>query len=235
MSVIGTRIDSHSRHSYENAPTPLSSAPLNPSIPRSRHSGPPIRHSREGGNPEGVGRGQTTRRLKKIGTSPHFHPLMRPSQGHGDSYENVHPNQPRCRLSTSETCRFVDRWSMAERENVARGLVPRWGRGGAWQNPPRQFAVPNHNSGFSHLGVPATAGMSDCYESMSRTPIRDRPLRQPLIRHLRHPFVNPAPHSSFRRRPESRRGGEGSDYQTIEENRHFTPFSSSYAALARPW
>ena len=41
------------RHSYENAPTLLSSAPLNPSIPRSRHSGPSIRHSREGGNPEG--------------------------------------------------------------------------------------------------------------------------------------------------------------------------------------
>ena len=39
-------------------------------------------------------------------------------------------NQPRCRLSTGETCRIVDRWSMAERENVARGLVPRWGRGG---------------------------------------------------------------------------------------------------------
>ena len=26
---------------------------------------------------------------------------------------------------------------------------------------------------FSYLGVPAAAGMSDCYESMSRTPIRD--------------------------------------------------------------
>ena len=39
--------------------------------------------------------------------------------------------------------------------------------------------MPNHNSGFSHLGVPAPAGMSDCYESMSRTTIRDRPLRQP--------------------------------------------------------
>ena len=36
--------------------------------------------------------------------------------------------------------------------------------------------------------------MSDCYESMSRTPIRDRPLRQPLIGHSRHPFVIPAPH-----------------------------------------
>ena len=40
MNVVGTRIDPHSRHSYENAPTPLSIAPLNPSIPRSRHSGP---------------------------------------------------------------------------------------------------------------------------------------------------------------------------------------------------
>ena len=82
---------------------------------------------------------------------------------------------------------------MAERENVARGLVPRWGRRGAWQNPPCQFAVPNHNFGFSHLGVPAPTGMSDCYESMSWTRIRDRPLRQPLIRHSRHPFVNPGP------------------------------------------
>ena len=74
-------------------------------------------------------------------------------------------NQPRCRLSTGETCRIVDRWSMAERENVARsktsrgeGLVPRWGRGGASQNPPRQFAVPGHNSVFLFLGVPAPAG-----------------------------------------------------------------------------
>ena len=46
-----------------------------------------------------------------------------------------------------------------------------------------------------------------------RPPIRhcyeNRPLRQPLIRHSRHPFVNPAPHSSFRRRPESRGVGRG--------------------------
>ena len=49
--------------------------------------------------------------------------------------------------------------------------------------------------------IPSCAGTSrhaDCYESMSRTPIRDRPLQQPLIGHSRHPFVNPAPHSSFR-------------------------------------
>ena len=52
------------------------------------------------------------------------------------------------------------------------GLVPRWGRGGTWQNPPCQFAVPSHSSSFSYLGVPAPAGMSDYYESMSRTTIR---------------------------------------------------------------
>ena len=46
-----------------------------------------------------------------------------------------------------------------------RGLVPRWGGGGAWQNPPSQFAVPDHNFGFSYLGVPAPTGMSDWYEN----------------------------------------------------------------------
>ena len=51
--------------------------------------------------------------------------------------------------------------------NVVRGLVPRWGRGGAWQNPPCQFDAPTHNSNFSYLRVPAPAGMSDWYESMS--------------------------------------------------------------------
>ena len=45
--------------------------------------------------------------------------------------------------------------------NVARGLVPRWGGGGAWQNPPCQPTI----SGFSFLGVPAAAGMSDYYEN----------------------------------------------------------------------
>ncbi len=84
------------------------------------------------------------------------------------------------------------------------GIQGRW-RGGTIDTQ----TLPGDGHPFSHLGVPAPAGISDCYESMSRTPIRDRPLRQPLIRHSRHPFVNPAPHSSFRRRPESRRGGEG--------------------------
>ena len=105
--------------------------------PRTRHSGPPIRHSGEGRNP-GLAYGlQMTRK--------HLH-----------------------------------------------------------QSAPR----------FSHLGVPAPAGTSDWYESMSRTPIRDEWYpRRPLVSSCRLPSESPrtrhpAPQSSFRRRPESR-GAEG--------------------------
>ena len=52
------------------------------------------------------------------------------------------------------------------------GLVPRWGRGGEWQNPPYQFSVPSHSSGFSYLGVPAPAGVSDDYENRLVRPTR---------------------------------------------------------------
>ena len=74
-----------------------------------------------------------------------------------------------------------------------RGLVPRWGRGGAWQNPPCQFAVPNHNSGFSHLGVPAPAGTSDSYENDATQPQKCLNATAPAL-------VMPAPQSSFPRR-----------------------------------
>ena len=63
-----------------------------------------------------------------------------------------------------------------------RGACPPLGSGGAWQNPPCQLAVPSHNSSFSYLHVPTPAGMSDCYESMSWTPIRDVPSNQPRYR-----------------------------------------------------
>ena len=108
------------------------------------------------------------------------------------------------------------------RGNVVRGLVPRWGRGGAWQNPPCHFAVPIHNSGFSYLGVPAPAGMNDCYESMSRTTIRDR--LPPLI-------------SSFQISLESRRGGEGQRHQTMDKPatgpRQQAPHSANSGPLSR--
>ena len=130
------------------------------------------------------------------------------------------------------------------RGECSAGACPPLGRRGAWQNPRCQFAVPSHNSSSSYLGVPAPAGVSDCYESMSRTPIRDRLLQQPLSRHSRHPFVNPAPHSSFRRSkacPVPRYGAGiqegwgGVSAPDDGKNRPVTPFSSSYAAAARPW
>ena len=45
-----------------------------------------------------------------------------------------------------------------------------------------ESAAPSHNSVFSHPGVPAAAGISDWYESMSQTTIRDR--LPPLISSL---------------------------------------------------
>ena len=36
---------------------------------------------------------------------------------------------------------------MRSKTSRGEGLVPRWGRGGVWQNPPCQFALPIHNSG----------------------------------------------------------------------------------------
>ena len=52
---------------------------------------PPIRHSGEGRNPGGVGRGTTTGGWNKTDISLDFHPLMRASQDHGDSSEGWNP------------------------------------------------------------------------------------------------------------------------------------------------
>ena len=41
-----------------------------------------------------MGRGKTTRRWKKTHTSPHFHPVMRSSQGGGDSGDRNHARTP---------------------------------------------------------------------------------------------------------------------------------------------
>ena len=56
---------------------------------------------------------------------------------------------------------------------------------------PNRFQQP---APFSYLAVPAAAGMAKSYEIVSRSPIRHR--LAPLL-------------SSFQRRLESRRGGEG--------------------------
>ena len=50
------------------------------------------------------------------------------------------------------------------RGECSAGACPPQGSGRGVGEPTRQFAVPNHSSGFSYLGVPAPAGMSDWYE-----------------------------------------------------------------------
>ena len=83
--------------------------------------------------------------------------------------------------------------------------------------------------------------MSNCYESMSWTPIRDRP----LIRHSGPPFslsfaIRGIPSSI---RPPIRHSGEGRNPGGVGgvrppdggKNRPIAPLSSSYAAFARPW
>ena len=50
---------------------------------------------------------------------------------------------------------------MRSKTTRGEGLVPRWGGGGARQNPPCQLVVPSHNSGLSYLGVQAPGNPSN--------------------------------------------------------------------------
>ena len=60
---------------------------------------------------------------------------------------------------------------------------------------------------FSHLGVPAPAGMSDWPESMSRTPIRDESFPpRPLVSSCRRPLESPHTRHAG---PPIRHSGEG--------------------------
>ena len=170
---------------YENALRWLSSAPANRSI----------RHSGEGRNPEGWGWGNVVRGLVprwggwggawqnprcQFAIPSHnssFSYLGVPAPaGMSDWYENalkwlsIAPANRSIRNSGEG--RNPEGWGegnvVRSKTSRGEGLVPRWGRVREWLNPPRQLAVPNHNFGFSYLGVPATTGMSDWYEN-SRT------------------------------------------------------------------
>ncbi len=83
-----------------------------------------------------------------------------------ESHQSAHPSFPQEAYPVS-AC--GGRESRGEgTENVARGLVPRWGGDWAWQNPPRELAAQNRDSVFSCLGVPAQVGMGDLYETRLR-------------------------------------------------------------------
>ena len=84
-------------------------------------------------------------------------------------------NVPNCRPMADggmRKCSAAEYESRRLRE--ARGLSPA-GVGVGCGRIRCQFAVPNHNSGFSYLGVPAPAGMSDSYESPAFILLRGLP------------------------------------------------------------
>ena len=112
-----------------------------------------IRHSREGGNP----RTNTPRKNANRDTTTYVHTAT-PLRLSGES-------APRTPIRRRNPEAWGEGNVVRSKTSRGEGLVPRWGRGEAWQNPQRQFAVPSHNSNFSYLGVPAAAGMSDWYEN----------------------------------------------------------------------
>ena len=119
------------------------------------------------------------------------------------------------------------------------GLVPRWGGVGAWQNPRCQFAVPSHKFGFSYLGVPAPAGMSDCYENMSRIRVRVRlpPLISSLVRKCPYAALSvPECHRTRTRRSGSpiRHSREGGNPRTNIPRKNVNRDTTTYVYTATP-
>ena len=81
---------------------------------------------------------------------------------------------------------------MRSKTTRGEGLVPRWGRGGAWQNPPRELAVSNRRAKPQHrLSKPWCAGESrherlvrECaLQSTSMPTLHQRilPSRRPMV------------------------------------------------------
>ena len=78
-----------------------------------------------------------------------------------------------------------------------------------------QAIPPTRAPQFSYLGVPAAAGMSDCYESMARTPIRDRRITQPSVA----PRLVPS-HRRGRRSAPLRHSREGENPRTVHPRKN---------------
>ena len=96
-----------------------------------------------------------------------------------------------------------------------RGPCPPLGSGLGRAESPVRTRRKNRNSEFSCLGAPAPAGMSDWYENDVTRP-RACPHSTAHLLVVPAPFVVPAPHSSFRRKPESRGAGIR-EYSAVED------------------
>ena len=105
---------------------PSSLRPLNSSFRRSKACWGPESTPIRGRNPEGWGEGIVARgfvpRLGRAASSPalhhpapsHFHPLMRPSQGHGDSRERRNPGEGR----PAHPCHIESLWAVPPQPTV---------------------------------------------------------------------------------------------------------------------
>ena len=89
-----------------------------------------------------------------------------------DWYENVIPAP-----AGDTNHRHLNNDCPGSQEECSAGSCPQLGVGCVAQTTPDPSI--NQCTQFSYLGVPATAGMTDWYESMSRTPIRDEFRRRP--------------------------------------------------------
>ena len=97
---------------------------------------------------------------------------------------------------------------MRSKTTRGEGLVPRWGVGPGHGRIRRAISPYQATTPALHTLVrrPLPAGMTDCYESMSRTPTRSG---MPLRRFDCASESHRSSVSSFRRRPESRGVGRG--------------------------
>ena len=128
----------------------------------------------------------------------HGRHLTLPSTNAPNFHTLVCRHQPASAIATNMGCNGsrACRRRLASIEKCRAGACPPPGAGCVAQTTPDP-PINNQCTQFSYLGVPAPAGISNCYESMSRTPIRDRPLRLPSpfaasLRQSGPPIVIPA-------------------------------------------
>ena len=139
--------------------------------------------SARGLSPAGVGVGHgRIRRANSLyqTTTPAFHNLVCRRQPGSAIAMKACPGL-RSGIDRSGSISFVIRGIPSSFRRIASSFSrKRESRGEGWRQPHPNTS--NDQASFSYFGVPAPAGISDWYESMSRTPIRDVPSNQPRCR-----------------------------------------------------